>query len=240
MPSSEYRNNPPQEPRSALGKTGNLENSTALPVQPMDVVKPYAHALLGLPQLDGAIHASSPLPLPMDRERIRAERRAVFERTGYIPPIAGGSPKRIELPTEEIETQYHNRVSVAELAQRYGVSRGTIYRRLHEVGSPEHEAITHTVTASNRQMGKEKSDESINDNNSPEIQKSQDNDFQYRKIAEFFANDAGQNVLEWFEETLPEIAERRHSMNREEFQAWFSNYLEQKWNEWKSTSSHTA
>lgn len=69
---------------------------------------------------------------------IRQTRRAVWEQTGYIPPITGGSPKRIDLPTKEIVREYLNSTSVTELAQLHGVSKGTIYSRLHETGLPKH------------------------------------------------------------------------------------------------------
>lgn len=46
--------------------------------------------------------------------------------------------KRIDLPTEEIATEYLNGTVVTEMAQRYNVSTRTIYRRLHEAGLPRH------------------------------------------------------------------------------------------------------
>jgi transposase-like protein len=109
--------------------------------QYLETIRPYASAALGLvpESIPPVLESNQPLPLgqsvTIDVEQMRAKRRERFEQTGYIPPIAGGSPKQIDLPMNEIASLYRDQhISTAEIAQQFGVSTETIYKRLHEAG----------------------------------------------------------------------------------------------------------
>lgn len=60
--------------------------------------------------------------------------------------------KRIDLPTEDIATEYLNGTAVTEMAQRHKVSTRTIYRRLHEAGLPRHAPVTEHIQAIEKQF----------------------------------------------------------------------------------------
>jgi hypothetical protein len=61
------------------------------------------------------------------------QRRRRGEQSGSIPLLAGGAPKRIDLPANQIfARRYNERIPVKTIAQEYDVSESTIYRRLSE------------------------------------------------------------------------------------------------------------
>jgi len=106
----------------------------------LEALKPHTSAILGLASelVPPVLESNQSLPLGqlvmIGTEQIRAKRRKQFEQTGYVPPIAGGSPERIDLPTDEIITLYRDQhISPEEIAKQYGVSKSTIYKRLHEL-----------------------------------------------------------------------------------------------------------
>lgn len=108
----------------------------------LEALKPHTSAILGLaPELvPPVLESNQSLPLEqlvtIDAEQIRAKRREQFEKTGYIPPIAGGAPKQIDVPINEIVALYRDQhISTAEIAKQFGVSVQTIYKRLHEAGA---------------------------------------------------------------------------------------------------------
>lgn len=151
MPSPEYTSQPHIVFASG-SKTGGLPYGpqlespqqlplieTALSNQALEALKLHANAALGfLPDrtpadLEGSQSASLGQSLTIDKDQIKAKRQAQFEQTGYIPPIVGGAPKQIDLPVNEILSMYRdNHVPAPEIAQHFGVSLATIYKKLHE------------------------------------------------------------------------------------------------------------
>jgi hypothetical protein len=92
---------------------------------------------------------SSNPSLPTEQIQID-EVQQTLQAVGLVAQSLGR--KRIDLPTDEIATEYLNGAIVTEMAQRYNVSTKTIYRRLHEAGFPRHAPVTENIRPVEKQF----------------------------------------------------------------------------------------
>jgi transposase-like protein len=125
----------PEPSRKILG----FENSISEPIQPGEgggttPLEQSAVLATGKQEASGTVFKF----IEKEENESGLQRRLFGERSGSIPPLAGGSPKRINLPIDEIVADYRDKVRVEEIAKRYGVTPVTIYKRLHEVGIRTH------------------------------------------------------------------------------------------------------
>jgi transposase-like protein len=73
----------------------------------------------------------NPLPNRPLYETVRTRR----ELPGYIPPLAGGSPRKIPISPEELVALHRDQhVSIPDLAEQFGVSQTTVYKTLDAGG----------------------------------------------------------------------------------------------------------
>lgn len=82
--------------------------------------------------------SESNLPIPAQEKFITnlvETRRTLEEQPGYIPPLAGGAPRKIPLSPEELVSLHREQhVPVSELAERFNVSETTVYKILDAGG----------------------------------------------------------------------------------------------------------